>query len=75
MSAPTMRKAVEDRWYVLIEQHVFDSFQHGCVEDCLADLECLANAKTFKEICEIGQRDYREEIRLLRKELEGVSDE
>ena len=66
MSEPTTRKAVEDRWYSIIEQLVFESFEHGSIEDCLADLRCIAEAKTFKSICELQDRNYREEIRLLK---------
>jgi len=66
MSKTTTRKAVEDRWYSIIEQLVFESFEHGSIEDCLADLGCIAEAKTFKAICELQDRNYREEIRLLK---------
>jgi hypothetical protein len=46
---------------------LFYDSMNECIEDMRLDLECMSKAKTFKQICELQDRDYREEIRMLKE--------
>jgi hypothetical protein len=61
-----LRERIEERSKAIYEMIFIDSMNE-CIEDMRLDLECMSKAKTFKQICELQDRDYREEIRMLKE--------
>ena len=51
----------------IIEMLLLDSV-HECDEDYLLDLQEIKKAKTFKDVCILNMRDYKEEIKLIKEE-------
>ena len=41
---------------------------HECDEDYLLDLQEIKKAKTFKDVCILNMRDYKQEIKLIKEE-------
>jgi hypothetical protein len=66
MSKQELRERIEERSKGIYEMLFIDS-KSECIEDMILDLECMAKAKTFKQICELQDRDYKEEIRMLKE--------
>ena len=66
MSKQELRERIEERSKGIYEMLFIDS-KSECIEDMRLDLECMAKAKTFKQICELQDRDYKEEIRMLKE--------
>jgi len=66
MSKQELRERIEERSKAIYEMLFIDSINE-CIEDMRLDLECMSKAKTFKQICELQNRDYREEIRILKE--------
>ena len=66
MSKQELRERIEERSKGIYEMLFIDSINE-CIEDMRLDLECMSKAKTFKQICELQNRDYREEIRILKE--------
>ena len=66
MSKQELRERIEERSKAIYEMPFIDSINE-CIEDMRLDLECMSKAKTFKQICELQNRDYREEIRILKE--------
>jgi hypothetical protein len=66
MSKQELRERIEERSKAIYEMIFIDSMNE-CIEDMRLDLECMSKAKTFKQICELQDRDYREEIRMLKE--------
>lgn len=66
MSKQELRERIEERSKAIYEMLFIDSINE-CIEDMRLDLECMSKAKTFKQICELQDRDYREEIRILKE--------
>ncbi len=67
MTKEELKKAIEDRSKSIMEMLFHDSLSE-CFEDMLLDLKHMAKAKTFKQVCELQGRDYKEEIQILKKE-------
>ena len=61
-----LRERIEERSKAIYEMLFIDSMNES-IEDMRLDLECMSKAKTFKQICELQDRDYREEIRMLKE--------
>jgi hypothetical protein len=61
-----LRERIEERSKSIYEMFFYDSMNE-CIEDMRLDLECMSKAKTFKQICDLQNRDYREEIRILKE--------
>ena len=66
MTKKELRERIEERSKAIYEMIFIDSMNE-CIEDMRLDLECMFKAKTFKQICELQNRDYREEIRMLKE--------
>lgn len=66
MTKQELRERIEERSKSILEMLFYDSISE-CIEDMRLDLECMSKAKTFKQICELQDRDYREEIRMLKE--------
>ena len=66
MNKQELRERIEERSKAIYEMLFIDSMNE-CIEDMRLDLECMSKAKTFKQICELQDRDYREEIRILKE--------
>ena len=66
MTKQELRERIEERSKAIYEMLFIDSMNE-CIEDMRLDLECMSKAKTFKQICELQDRDYREEIRMLKE--------
>ena len=62
-----LREAIENRHLEIVQMLLNEAFEHRSLQDFYLDLECILKAKTFKSICELQIRDYREEIRKLKK--------
>jgi len=65
-----LRERIEERSKAIYEMLFYDSMSE-CIEDMRLDLKCMSKAKTFKQICELQDRDYREEIRILKESNNG----
>ena len=46
--------------------------ENESIEDYLLDLQEIKKAKTFKEICNLQNRDYKEEILNLKQQLKAI---
>ena len=66
MTKQELRERIEQRSKDIYMMFFYDSMNE-CIEDMRLDLECMSKAKTFKQICELQNRDYREEIRILKE--------
>ena len=66
MTKQELRERIEERSKAIYEMLFIDSMNES-IEDMILDLECMSKAKTFKQICELQDRDYREEIRMLKE--------
>ncbi len=66
MNKQQLRERIEERSKEIYEMLFYDSMNE-CIEDIRLDLECMSKAKTFKEVCELQYRDYKEEIRILKE--------
>ena len=66
MTKQQLRERIEERSKNIFEMLFYDSMSE-CIEDMRLDLECMSKAKTFKQICELQDRDYKEEIRILKE--------
>ena len=66
MTKQELRERIEERSKAIYEMLFIDSMNE-CIEDMRLDLECMSKAKTFKQICELQDRNYREEIRMLKE--------
>jgi len=66
MTKQKLRERIEERSKAIYEMLFIDSMNE-CIEDMRLDLKCMSKAKTFKQICELQDRDYREEIRMLKE--------
>ena len=71
-----LREAIEDRHLGIVQMLLDEAFKHESLQDFYSDLECILKAKTFKAICELQDRNYREEIRLLEERINkhGLND-
>jgi len=67
MNKQQLRERIEERAKEIYEMLFYDSMNEY-IEDMRLDLECMSKAKTFKEVCELQYRDYKEEIRMLKEE-------
>ena len=66
MTKQELRERIEERSKAIYEMLFIDSMNES-IEDMRLDLKCMSKAKTFKQICELQNRDYREEIRILKE--------
>ena len=66
MNKQQLRERIEERSKEIYEMLFYDSMNE-CIEDIRLDLECMSKSKTFKEVCELQYRDYKEEIRILKE--------
>ena len=66
MTKQELRERIEERSKAIYEMLFIDSMNE-CIEDMRLDLKCMSKAKTFKQICELQDRDYRKEIRMLKE--------
>lgn len=66
MSKTKLKERIEQRSKDIYMMFFYDSMNE-CIEDMRLDLECMSKAKTFKQICELQDRDYKEEIRMLKE--------
>ena len=66
MTKQQLRERIEERSKNIFEMLFYDSMSE-CIEDMRLDLICMSKAKTFKQICELQDRDYKEEIRILKE--------
>ena len=66
MTKQQLRERIEERSKNIFEMLFYDSMSE-CIEDMRLDLRCMSKAKTFKQICELQDRDYKEEIRILKE--------
>ena len=66
MTKQQLRERIEERSKSIFEMLFYDSMSE-CIKDMRLDLECMSKAKTFKQICELQDRDYKEEIRILKE--------
>jgi hypothetical protein len=66
MSKQELKKRIEERSKDIYSMLFYEATDE-CIEDMRLDLECMAKAKTFKQICELQDRDYKEEIRMLKE--------
>ena len=66
MTKQQLRERIEERSKNIFEMLFYDSMSE-CIEDMRLDLKCMSKAKTFKQICELQDRDYKEEIRILKE--------
>jgi len=67
MSKQELRQKIKERQDQIIEMLLLDSV-HECDEDYLLDLQEIKKAKTFKDVCILNMRDYKEEIKLIKEE-------
>ena len=70
MSNLILKEKIKERSNQIIEMLLIDS-ENESIEDYLLDLQEIKKAKTFKEICNLQDRDYKEEILNLKQELKG----
>jgi hypothetical protein len=70
MSKQQLRQKIKERQDQIIEMLLLDS-ENECEEDYLLDLQEIKKAKTFKDICILNMRDYKEEIKLIKEEVQG----
>ena len=61
-----LKERIEERSKAIYEMLFIDSMNES-IEDMRLDLKCMSKAKTFKQICELQDRDYRKEIRMLKE--------
>ena len=66
MTKQELKERIEERSKAIYEMLFIDSMNES-IEDMRLDLKCMSKAKTFKQICELQNRDYREEIRMLKE--------
>jgi len=71
MSNLALKEKIKERSDQIIEMLLIDSAENESIEDYLLDLQEIKKAKTFKEICNLQDRDYKEEILNLKQELKG----
>ena len=71
MSNLALKEKIKQRSNQIIEMLLIDSSENESIEDYLLDLQEIKKAKTFKEICNLQDRDYKEEILNLKQELKG----
>jgi len=71
MSNLALKEKIKERSNQIIEMLLIDSSENESIEDYLLDLQEIKKAKTFKEICNLQDRDYKEEILNLKQELKG----
>ena len=71
MSNLALKEKIKERSSQIIEMLLIDSSENESIEDYLLDLQEIKKAKTFKEICNLQDRDYKEEILNLKQELKG----
>lgn len=71
MSNLALKEKIKERSDQIIEMLLIDSSENESIEDYLLDLQEIKKAKTFKEICNLQDRDYKEEILNLKQELKG----
>ena len=71
MSNLALKEKIKERSNQIIEKLLIDSSENESIEDYLLDLQEIKKAKTFKEICNLQDRDYKEEILNLKQELKG----
>lgn len=69
MSKQQLRQKIKERQEQIIEMLLLDS-ENECEEDYLLDLQEIKKAKTFKDICILNMRDYKEEIKLIKEEVQ-----
>jgi hypothetical protein len=69
MSKQQLRQKIKERQDQIIEMLLLDS-ENECEEDYLLDLQEIKKAKTFKDICILNMRDYKEEIKLIKEEVQ-----
>ena len=67
MSKQELRQKIKDRQEQIIEMLLLDS-ENECDEDYLLDLQEIRRAKTFKDVCILNMRNYKEEIKLIKQE-------
>jgi hypothetical protein len=67
MSKQELRQKIKERQDQIIEMLLLDSV-HECDEDYLLDLQEIKKAKTFKDVCILNMRDYKQEIKLIKEE-------
>ena len=65
MSKQELRQKIKERQDQIIEMLWLDN---ECDEDYLLDLQEIKKAKTFKDVCLLNMRDYKEEIKLIKEE-------
>ena len=65
MSKQELRQKIKERQDQIIEMLLLDN---ECDEDYLLDLQEIKKAKTFKDVCLLNMRDYKEEIKLIKEE-------
>jgi len=65
MSKQELRQKIKERQDQIIEMLLLDN---ECDEDYLLDLQEIKKAKTFKDVCILNMRDYKEEIKLIKEE-------
>ena len=70
MSNLALKEKLKERSNQIIEMLLIDS-ENESIEDYLLDLQEIKKAKTFKEICDLQDRDYKEEILNLKQQLSG----
>ena len=71
MSNLALKEKIKERSDQIIEMLLIDSSENESIEDYLLDLQEIKKAKTFKEICNLQDRDYKEEILNLKQQLKG----
>ena len=65
MSKQELRQKIKERQDQIIEMLLLDN---ECDEDYLLDLQEIKKAKTFKDVCILNMRDYKQEIKLIKEE-------
>lgn len=70
MSKQQLRQKIKERQEQIIEMLLLDS-ENECEEDYLLDLQEIKKARTFKDVCILNMRDYKEEIKLIKEEVQG----
>tara|TARA_R100000951_G_scaffold115005_1_gene121711 strand:+ start:334 stop:549 length:216 start_codon:yes stop_codon:yes gene_type:complete len=71
MSKQQLRQKIKERQEQIIEMLLLDS-ENECEEDYLLDLQEIKKARTFKDVCILNMRDYKEEIKLIKEEVSNV---
>jgi len=71
MTKNNLKQAIEERRKQIIEMLLIDS-ENEPIEDFILDIKAISKAKTFKDICNLSMRNYREEIKNLREQLNEI---